>query len=141
MKESNGIVDLLTASLKVLLITMVAAAVLLLAFTGIAYSAEDPNGMVGALSLAPLFISSLIGGISSARIFGEGAIAGIISGLITAAIVFILSFIPVESGANRSVGVTLVLYAAIVLSGLIGGVIGRKRGKKRPQYNKAARRR
>ena len=145
MKESNGITEIMIACLKALAVTVLSAALLLLICTAIAYGTEDPDKMVGTLSLTALFLSAAIGGIVGARLSDEGALAGAICGAMTALLVFLFSFLPVSSGADRSVGMTVLLYAAVVAAGCVGGLFGKNRGKKRgkkhPKYPKAARRR
>lgn len=141
MNESNGLDKMFTSCLKALAVTVLAAALLLTVFTATAYGTEDPDKLVGTLSLTALYLSALIGGVVSARLSDMGVAAGAVLGVMTSLLVFLLSFLPVSSGVDRSIGVRAALCLAVTAVGAAGGLLGKKRGRRRPKYKTAARRR
>ncbi len=103
--------------------------ILLLIFCAIAHSMDDPDSVTVPLSLCSLYIGAVIGGMASIKLSDDGIISGIISGAISAVLLFALSALPLpDSGmslANSAIFTLLVVPASV-----LGAFIGKKRSKK-----------
>ena len=114
---------------------------LLLIFCLIAYSAKDPDTLTTPLSIAALYISSVVGGIFASRFSNGSFICAATSGAISAFCIFLLSLIPIyDTGTDTVLG--LALNALIIPSFLLGAFVGRPRAKakkrKRAKFKKSA---
>lgn len=107
----------------------VSTLVLLLIMCAVAYSTADPDSITIPLSLCALYLSSLIGGIFAVRLSDDGIASGCLSGLITSAIVFCLSALPLPSSGFNLIQ-SFILIALIVPASILGAVIGHKKDKK-----------
>jgi putative membrane protein (TIGR04086 family) len=100
--------------------------ILSLAFSGIAYTRDDPDALLGVFSYATLYISALAAGYISAKRTGQSALAvGALSG---AVIVLVLLLISVCFGDSYSSGyawsVKMAIRASVILVSVLGGYIG-----------------
>ena len=115
-------------ALKAQIAFVISGLILVLVFCAIAYATSDPNSIIKPLSLSALYISAAIGGICAARLSGGSLLSGIISGIITALAVLLLSFIPIyKSGMDT--GNTLILNAFIIPAAFMGAFVGKPRAK------------
>ncbi len=121
--------SLFLSSLQAQAVCAVSAIVLLLIFCAIAYSTEDPDSITFPLSLCALYLSSMIGGIAAVRLSGDGIVAGLLSGLVTALLVWLLSLLPLpESGVEYPLSL---LYTGMVIpASAVGAALGHKRKEK-----------
>lgn len=102
---------------------LLSALVLLLIFCAAAYSTADPDAITAPLSLCALYLSAVIGGIAAVRFSGDGIVSGLISGVITALLVFALSCLPLpetDIEFTRAILMNLLVIPASALGSLIG---------------------
>lgn len=103
--------------------------VLLLIFCAAAYSTADPDSITKPLSLCALYLSSVIGGGFAVRLSDDGLASGCVSGLITAAIIFCLSALPLPTSGFDLI-TSVILIALIIPASVLGAVIRHKKDKK-----------
>ena len=72
----------------------VSSIILLLIFCGIASSMDDPDSVITPLSLCALYIGAVIGGVSSVKLSDAGIVSGLVSGALSAVLLFALSAFP-----------------------------------------------
>ncbi len=109
--------------------------ILLLISCAVANSAEDPGSMIRPLSLACLYLSVLISGFAAVRFSGDGLLSGLLSGTITALLMFLFSCLPLpESGFVFPYN--LLLTGAVIPAGCAGALIGRKKQKRKSPARK-----
>ena len=94
---------------------------------------DDPTSMTGALSLVALLAAGAISGFVTSRVNGGGGVlVGVLSTVITAAVMLIISL--VADGGRVNLGV-LVNVGAYVAISVIAAVLGKKRvGKRKRRY-------
>lgn len=109
----------------ILAVSLILAAVSLLT--------DDPTSMTGALSLVALLAAGAISGFVTSRVNGGGGVlVGVLSTVITAAVMLIISL--VADGGRVNLGV-LVNVGAYVAISVIASVLGKKRvGKRKRRY-------
>ena len=113
-------------SFKAQIAWLTSGAALLLILCAVAYSTEDPDELIKPLSLTALYLSSAIGGICAVRLSGGRMMTGLISGLITALIVFTLSVIPIYK-SGLGIAESLILNALVIPSAFVGAYVARPR--------------
>ena len=117
---------------KSLLITLLAGAVLLVAFSLAAYFYADPGWLIRPLGLCALAVTALIGGIAAIRIHGKAALlCGILNGCALTAIMLLLSLCFRQHASGYSLGLTLLLHAGVLLLSVAGAFMGLKKPMKR----------
>ena len=109
---------------------LISALILLAASALIAASTEDPDAVIRPLALCALFLSAMAGGIAAVRFSGDGAASGALSGLLTAALVFLLSTLPLPEAGFGSVE-ELLLRLAVIPAAVAGSVLGHRRNGRR----------
>ena len=118
-------------------------AVFLAVCSAIALGTGDPDPLLLPLSLTSLALSFIVTGIVSARL-GSDSIGTLLSSL-SASCTYVLSifltglFFP-SSDTVFGIGIKMLIYSGMILTGLLGGVIGRPRTKKRPVHHRRNRR-
>ena len=108
---------------------------LLLILCGVAVALDDPDKIVTPLCLAALYISSLIGGIAAVKVSGDGIASGALSGIFTAIIVMLLSFIPFPaSGFDTTT--SLLCSLLVIPASVLGAILGHKKANKKASIAK-----
>ncbi len=126
--KGSGI-DIVISALKSQIAVIAAGLILLLVFCAIASSMADPDSVIQPLSLCALFLSAFVGGFFAVRLSGDGLLSGVVSGIVTATLIFLLSVLPLpESGGQMSS--TIISYLCIIASSCAGAVIGKRRTSK-----------
>ena len=131
-KDKPTIAVLLFSAVRAQIAMFLTGLALLFLFCAVAYSLADPDTVVVPLSLTALFAGGLAGGIAAVRFSGDGILSGWLSGVMSALLVWLLSFLPIPmaNGASQLELVpATILFLCLPLSSLIGAVIGRKRSK------------
>ncbi|MBQ8642633.1 MAG: hypothetical protein IJ480_10500 [Clostridia bacterium] len=113
---------------KAQLLFLLTGTALLLLFCRIAYSLEDPESVTEPLSLLALCLASLAGGIGAVRFTGDGILSGLISGVVTMALVRILAALPFAS-SGLDLTQTILFCCLIPVFSVCGAVLGKKRRK------------
>lgn len=108
---------------------LVSAVDLLLAFSAVAVSVEDPAPLMLPLSLCALYLSSLLGGCAAVRFSGDGILSGIVSGAFTVVLTIFLSLLPLPK-CGVDFPLSLIFELLTLPSAVIGAVIGKKKSKK-----------
>ncbi len=108
----------------------VSGIVFLLILCAVASSMADPDSVIVPLSLCALYLSSMIGGIAAVRLSKDGIMSGLVSGILTAIIVFAVSSLPF-SGGNFKTTESLIYGALIIPVSCIGALIGKKKSKRK----------
>ena len=104
-----------------------------------ANAAEDPGSMIAPLSLACLYLSSLVSGFAAVRFSGDGILSGILSGALTAVLMLLLACFPLPA-SSFAFPYTLIYTAIVIPCACAGAFIGRKRKVHRSPVKKNARR-
>jgi len=125
-KQGHGI-GIAAACLKAQLAVFLSALILLLIFSAIASSMEDPDSVLRPLALCALFLSTFSGGFYAVRRSGDGLLAGVCSGVVSAVLVFLLSLLPVYD-SDAVLSGNLLMYLCMTASSAAGAVIGKRRG-------------
>lgn len=129
-KDKPDLSILFISAIRAQLILLLTAIVLLIVFCAVAYSLDDPDTVIIPLSLAALFGSGLAGGIAAVRISGDGLFSGWLSGVVSALLIWLMSFLPFPAAAHSFAPLpATILFLCLPVSSLIGAVIGRKRKK------------
>ena len=128
--------DFLLWGLKGLAIGIIAAAVILFALSGVAYSMEDPGKFAEPFGYAALMVSAAISGIVAARVSGEkgagAAISGGTAGIMMLVLLLILTIIPAEAAKEPlSTATTILMYAAVPIIAFVSGFLFRKKESRR----------
>lgn len=121
--------SILFSSVQAQGVWFLSAAVLLLIFCAVAYSMEDPDSVIFPLSLCALYLSSVIGGIASVRLSGDGLMSGMLSGIMTLVLIVLLSFFPFPVFCEDRIG-SIGYLVMILPASVIGSVLGHKRKEK-----------
>ena len=127
-KTSESERGILLPILKAQIVWIVSGAILLLIFSAVAFTMGDPSSVLKPLALTALYMSVAIGGIGAARGSEKPLFSGVLSGVVSAAIVFSLSLLPLyDSGFEF--GKSIILTLLIVPAALVGAIVGRPRAK------------
>ncbi len=121
--------SLFLSSLQAQPVCFLSALLLLVVFCAAAYSTADPDRITFPLSLCALYLSSMIGGIAAVRFSGDGIVSGLLSGGMTAVLIWIISLLPLPASEAEFPETILYIIMVIPASG-IGAVLGRKRKEK-----------
>ena len=113
------------------------AVLLLLIFCAVSVSLDDPDRVTPTLSLVSLYLSAFVSGIAAVRLSGDGLASGAVSGLFTATMVMLLSFLPFPSSGYDSL-TSLLCCLLTVPAATLGAVIGHKKTKKPLTHAKKA---
>ena len=125
----------LTSCLLAQLFFMGIALVLLLVSCAIIVSFDDPDKVIKPVTLAILYLSALMGGISAVRLSGDGVASGAVSGIISSVIVLLLSFIPFPASVFDAT-TSIICVLLMIPSSVLGSVLGRKKSKKPNSFKK-----
>ena len=108
---------------------------LLLALSAVIYSTNDPNRFVSPASLSVLYISSLFGGFSAARLNrGSALLCGLLSSCMLLAILFLTSlFVEPSPEVDTSLVAAIGQRGIAVGISVLGAAIGVSNQKKRPK--------
>ena len=108
---------------------------LLLALSAVIYSTNDPNRFVSPASLSVLYISSLFGGFSAARLNrGSALLCGLLSSCMLLAILFLTSlFVEPSPAVDTSLVAAIGQRGIAVGISVLGAAIGVSNQKKRPK--------
>ncbi len=90
---------------------------------------ESPSTWISLIGVLLPSLSALFGGIVSSKTGGGGALSGLLFGIGFVAVLLLLSFL-LEDGAF-SLFKSLVLYTAVLLIAVLGGVLGTHKRQKR----------
>ena len=129
-KDKPALSLLLMSALRAQAVVCIVGLLTLAVFCAIAYSLADPDSVIVPLSLAALYISGIAGGIAAVRFSGDGILSGWLSGVLSALLLWGLSFLPFPAAEQAfPVLPAAVLFLCIPLSSLIGSVVGKRRRK------------
>ena len=137
--DSPEFILILSASIKSALIALAVSVALSFAACAAAISGSDPTAYILPLSLAVLYISSLLAGFLSARFKGDSAlICGLLSGgLFMLLTKLVTLFLPDGAPSERQMHVSLLLHFLIFLFSALGAYLARNISKSRkPKRNK-----
>ena len=117
---------------------MLAALVLSVLATVVAFSQSDPDALVSVLAFLSVYIASFAGGFVSSKLYRErGVAAATVSGAMFA---FLLLFVSVFAknavASDNSFAVALALRASIVAASAVGGAVGRYKRQKRRSWKR-----
>lgn len=121
--------SLFLSSIQAQAVWALSAVLLLLVFCTIAYSTDDPDSITFPLSLCALYLSAVIGGIAAVRLSGDGIMSGLLSGLITMALIWLLTLLPLPE-SNVELPMSLLYTALVIPSSVVGSALGHKRKEK-----------
>jgi len=121
--------SLFLSSVRAQAVWALSAVLLLLVFCAVACSTDDPDSILFPLSLCALYLSAFAGGIAAVRFSGDGIMSGLLSGLLTMGLLWLLALLPFpESGVDMP---TSLLYTALVIpASAAGAAVGHKRKEK-----------
>ena len=128
MKKNSSPRSMLVSVLLSQIAWLASAMIFLLIFCAIAISTRDPDSIIAPLSLCALYLSAVIGGIFAVRLSGDGIVSGALSGVVTSAIVFLVSALPI-CDSSFTMPISLILLALIIPASVIGSILGHKRSK------------
>ena len=122
----SGAVSVLKNALKGVLLAIPIMLLLTLIAAYIAYTREDPNSAVGALSFTILYISALLAGLFASKGGKESPLlSAALSGVMLAFILLIVSFFfGEEHSAGYGWGIGLLIRSSLVAVSALGGFIG-----------------
>ena len=133
-----GLVDFLRSCGIGAAASVLAALVLSVLATVVAFSQSDPDALVSVLAFLSVYIASFAGGFVSSKLYRErGVAAATVSGAMFA---FLLLFVSVFAknavASDNSFAVTLALRASIVAASAVGGAVGRYKRQKRRSWKR-----
>ncbi len=127
--------SILLSSVQAQAVWLLAAGIMLCVFCAIAYSMEDPDSVTLPLSLCALYLSAIVGGIAAVRLSGDGIMSGLLTGMFSAGILFLVSLLPLPVSSVEMP--TSFLYNALVIpAAAVGAALGHRR-KSNPSVRKA----
>lgn len=140
-KESSALSEMIVPALKGFAVSVIAAAVLLFAFTAIAYKVQDPDSLTAPLGYAALYISAAVAGAVAARITGDTGTSAVLSaavaGVMLLVLLILMAFLPAETQAGSvSPLVTVLMYAAVPAVAALGGLLFRRRPTRRMKHKR-----
>jgi len=103
--------------------------ILLLLFCAAALSMDDPDSVTKPLSLCSLYIGAVVGGFSAVKLSDDGIMSGLISGAMSAVLLFSLSVLPFPN-SGVTVANSVIFTLLVVPASVLGAFIGKKRSKK-----------
>ncbi len=127
--------SILLSSVQAQAVWLFTAMGLLLIFCAIAYSTEDPDGITLPLSLCALYLSAVFGGIAAVRLSGDGLMSGLLAGMISAGVLFLISLLPLPL-SSMEMPMSFLYNALVIPAAVIGAALGHKR-KMKPSARKA----
>lgn len=90
---------------------------------------KDPTSLTGGLSLAALLVSGAVSGFGISKANGEGgALVGILSSIITVAVILVIGLITSAGKLNLGVFLNLIAYT---MTATLASILGKKRIKRR----------
>ncbi len=133
--KSRAPKGILSCSLCGLGIAMAVGICLLFAMSAVIYSTNDPNRFVSPAALSVLYISSLFGGFSAAKLNrGSALLCGLLSSCMLLAILFLMSlFVEPTLATDRSLIASLGERGIAIGISVLGAAIGVSNKKKRPK--------
>ena len=138
MKETSIVPSVLKSVIIALVTAIVTGVVLMLLSTAAAYQASDPAKLTTPFSFVTLALTSVICGITSARMCKDSdlpvQLTGAFAGSLLVLLIFILSFLPLNGTSNVSGGIRALVYCGVVCLSMLGAMLGKRRGKKRTKY-------
>ena len=138
--DRSTALDKVLPAVKAFAVGIILSAVLLFAFTGIAFFSKDPDSLTALLGYGALYISSAVMGIVAARLSGEkGVVSSALSGVMMLVLLILMSFLPMEcTGSEVSPLVNMLMYAAVPGVTVVAGLLF---GKRKPAKHRRRRRR
>lgn len=127
--------SILLSSIQAQAVWLLTAGALLLIFCAIAYSTEDPDSITLPLSLCALYLSAVFGGIAAVRLSGDGLMSGLLTGILSAGILFLISLLPLPV-SSMEMPMSFLYNALVIPAAVIGAALGHKR-KMTPSARKA----
>ncbi len=122
---------------------IIVLAVLLAIASAIALGTGDPDPLLLPLSMTCLALSCTVTGFVSAKTCSE-YIGSLLSSLFAMLFFVLLMFLTglffTSESTGFGIGINLLVYGGMILLGLLGGVIGRPRVKKKPRHGRRNRR-
>ena len=129
-KERKKRDSLPSGSLRGCAVGIVTLLVLLSFFTCAAAGGDNPGILYTPFSLCSLYLGALAAGIGAVRCTSMPVIAGLTSGTLYAAAIFLLSLLPLpESGLPSSV--YWVLLVTVIPAAVLGSIVGQRRARRR----------
>jgi len=133
--------EILISGAKGLAVGIISAAVLLFAFTAVAYGMEDPDSVISVFGYLALYLTAALAGISASRFSHRGdglsALIGAVSGIMLLIVILLVSLTPSEAAADPlSPGTVALMYAGIPALSALSGFLGRKRKSRKPKYRR-----
>lgn len=126
--ESAGIVSMLLAALKGMLVGAAAIIILSLISSAVALLFADPNAAVGVLAYVALGIGAISSGFGAVMSDEERSLfSAVLSGAMIVLVMWFVSLFMRGEGGGVPWVWTALVYAACVLLSLLGGFIGRGR--------------
>ena len=125
-EKEDGVLGLFKGAFLGLGVFLVAFLVFWIGVSIIAYSCNDPNSVMSVFAFCAVYIASLIGGFSSAKINrGAGVVCGALCGVMMTFVLLLLSVLLRNSySSGYSGGAALLLRSAVVLVSVVGGILG-----------------
>lgn len=99
----------------------------------IAYKNADPTKLIKPFSYTALCISAFVFGFTSGKLRAkQGALVGLISGLVLTFIIFTVSSVINTGAGSTPLGMVICLYLAVIALATVGGLAGiQKKSKKK----------
>ncbi len=121
--------SILLSSVQAQAVWLLAAGRLLFVFCAISYSTEDPDILTLPLSLCALYLSAIIGGIAAVRFSGDGLISGLLTGIISAGVLLLVSLLPLPA-SSVEMPMSFLYNALVIPAAVVGAALGHKRKRK-----------
>lgn len=121
--------SLFLSSLQAQAVWVLSALLLLLVFCTAAYFTEDPDSIIFPLSLCALYLSAMIGGIAAVRLSGDGIVSGLLSGIVTALLLWLFSLLPLPE-AGIEIPNALIYSLMVIPASVVGAALGHRRKTK-----------
>jgi len=127
----------IAVQLFVLLAECIVVAVLLTAIAACISAQHDPAAFILPGALLILYLTSLSGGILSARLWDSFLWAGFVSGTVLFLLTTLLSFLPMNvAGSGLSAPAAILLRSLAIPAAVFGAWVSRKRAKHSPKHKK-----
>ena len=121
--------SLFLSSVQAQAVWAVSAVLLLLVFCAVAYSTDDPDSLTFPLALCALYLSAAAGGIAAVRLSGDGILSGLLSGVLTLGLIWLLSLLPLPD-SNAELSKALMYTAMVIPASMAGAAIGHRKKEK-----------
>ena len=136
IESQNPVAKLLKGSLKALLISLLSAFLLLLISSAIALNTQNPGGAASPLGIAILIITSLICGFSTQKLTNSSPIrSGVSSSFVLSTVILVASLLFRKEIESFSAGARLLMLLFILLTSLLGAILGNVRFVKKRRSN------